>query len=80
MLTIHDFIFPAIPKVPNSEKHTSTHKLFSQLHMLKQMNPTPDKWEEEFVLPLTKLLSKYEQYIELDHLGFPIDWKSFSDN
>ena len=68
--------FPAIPKMPKGETFIPTRRVFAQLYMLKLMYPKKEKWNENFLKPLTKLIKKYKPYINLDHLDFPYRWKS----
>lgn len=73
---IYYWIFPATPKIPENEKHIATRRLFSQLYMLKLMYPEKEKWNDEFLKPLIKLVKKYKKHISLKHLDFPYRWKS----
>lgn len=73
---LYYWIFPAIPKMPSKERYIPTRRLFSQLYMLKLMYPNKEKWNEEFVKPLIKLVKKYNTDISLNHLDFPYRWKS----
>ena len=73
---IYYWIFPAIPKIPTTEKYIPTRRLFAQIYMLKLMYPEKDKWNDEFVKPLMKLVKNYEKDISLKHLDFPYRWKS----
>jgi len=72
---IYYWIFPALPKMPTGEKYIPTRRLFAQLYMLKLLYPEPNKWDEEFVRPLEKLMKKYGSYISKKHLDFPYRWK-----
>jgi len=73
---LYYWIFPAIPKMPSNEKYISTRRLFAQLYMLKLMYPDKNKWNEDFIKPLVKLIKKYKKDISLKHLDFPYRWKS----
>lgn len=73
---VYYWIFPAIPKMPTEEKYIPTRRLFAQLYMLKLMHPNKEKWNNEFLNPLTKLVKKYKADISLKHLDFPYCWKS----
>lgn len=70
-----DFLV-TIPKIPSKEKYVPTRRLFPQLYMLKLMYPNKEKWDEEFVKPLARLVKKYKADISLKHLDFPYRWKS----
>lgn len=73
---LYYWVFPAIPKMPTKEKYIPTRRLFAQLYMIKLMYPDKEKWNNEFVKPLTKLVKKYKSDISLKHLDFPYRWKS----
>lgn len=73
---LYYWIFPALPKMPIGEKYVTTRRLFAQLYMLKLLYPDHNKWNEEFVKPLIKLVNKNKQYISKKHLDFPYRWKS----
>lgn len=73
---IYYWIFPAIPKMPTNEKYIPSRRLFAQIYMLKLMYPEKEKWNDEFVKPLIKLVKKYKKDISLKHLDFPYRWKS----
>lgn len=73
---LYYWIFPALPKMPVNEKYVPTRRLFAQIYMLKFMYPDKEKWNDEFVKPLTKLIKKYKSDISLKHLDFPYHWKS----
>lgn len=68
---IYYWIFPAIPKMPSTEKYILTRRLFAQLYMLKLMYPNKNAWNDEFLKPLIKLIKKYKSDISLKHLDFP---------
>lgn len=73
---LYYWIFPAIPRMPPTEKYIPTRRLFAQLYMLKLMYPEPLKWNEDVLTPLIKLMKKYHPYISVKHLDFPYQWKS----
>lgn len=68
--------FPAIPKMPKGENYTPTRRLFAQFYMLKLMYPEKDKWNDDVLKQLDKLMKKYKPYISKNHLDFPYRWKS----
>lgn len=73
---LYYWIFPAIPKMPVKEKYVPTRRLFAQVYMLKLMYPDKEKWNNDFIKPLSKLIKKYKNDISLKHLDFPYHWKS----
>ena len=68
--------FPAMPRIPKGDSFKADRTLFSQLYMLKYMYPEPNKWNDDFIKPMSKLLTKYKPFISKDHIGFPYRWKS----
>lgn len=77
---LYYWIFPALPKMPQTVKYIPTRRLFGQLYLLKLLYPTPDDWDNDFVKPLEKLIRKYKPYISLKHLDFPYFWKALLKN
>lgn len=73
---LYYWIFPALPKMPQSEKYVPTRRIFAQLYMLKLMYPDHAKWNKEVYKPFIKLVNKYKPYILMKHLDFPYRWKS----
>jgi len=73
---LYYWVFPAIPRMPSNTAYVPTRRLFAQLYMLKLMYPYPDKWNDDFVKPLEKIIQKYKTHISLNHIDFPYRWKS----
>ncbi len=73
---LYYWIFPALPKMPPNANYVPTRRLFAQLLMLKLMYPDHQKWNDEILKPLVKLINKYKNYISYKHLDFPYRWKS----
>lgn len=73
---LYYWIFPATPKMPPSEKYIPTRRIFAQLYMLKLMYPEKQKWNEDVLKPLIRLMKKYKSYISHKHLDFPYTWKA----
>lgn len=73
---LYYWIFPALPKMPPSEKYVPTRRLFAQLYMLKLLYPATEDWNQEFLKPLTKLMKTYKDSISKKHIDFPYRWKS----
>lgn len=67
-------IFSAIPANANIEKNAER-KLFGALFALKSLYPTTEKWNTIFIPKLEKLIKDYSSYINLEHIGFSINWK-----
>lgn len=67
---------PKLTKVYAKNKSIGVYSLGRQLCMLKLLctNSKAD-WNNAFVLPLTALMEKYENTINLDLMGLPSDWE-----
>lgn len=73
---LYYWIFPALPKMPHGEKYVPTRRLFAQLYVLKMLYPDHEKWNDEFLKPLIRLVNKNKKYISKKHMDFPYRWKS----
>lgn len=73
---LYYWTFPYIPMMPRNEKYIPTRRLFAQLYMIKLMYPDHQKWDDEVLKPLIKLIKEYKPYISNKHLDFPYRWKS----
>ena len=73
---LYYWIFPALPRMPQNEKYVPTRRLFAQLYVLKMLYPDHNKWNNDFLKPLIKLVDKNKKYISKKHLDFPYRWKS----
>ena len=62
--------------MPKNEKYVPTRRLFAQIYMLKMMYPDHEKWNNNFLKPLVKLMKKYKSDVVKDHIDFPFRWKS----
>jgi len=73
-------IFSAIPRgitVSGREGDKyAQRRLFSSIMALRKLYPDPVKWDSEVVEAISALIERYENSIELWHIGFPEDWKS----
>jgi abortive infection bacteriophage resistance protein len=65
----------AKPATPKNYPVTLNNEMFSSIIMLKLMFPDKDKWDNTFISALSSLICKYSDSINLQHIGFPIDWK-----
>lgn len=73
---LYYWIFTALPRMPQNEKYVPTRRLFAQIYMLKMMYPDHEKWNNNFLNPLVKLMKKYKSDVVKDHIDFPFRWKS----
>ncbi len=67
-------IFTAMPsgfQIKDNEKR----RFWGALLSVKELYPSADKWNTEFLPALYALFEEYEDDISLYHLAFPQDWK-----
>lgn len=67
--------FSAIPANINVESWQER-RLFPLMLALKALYPNANAWVARIVTPLSALIEKYSDYIDLKHIGFPINWES----
>lgn len=67
--------FPALPAIPNSIGYKATGRLFDQILMLKFLHPNNTNWNNSIALHIEALIDRYNEYIKLDHVGFPNNWQ-----
>lgn len=72
---LYYWIFPALPSMPKNIDFVVDRKLFTQIMVLKNLYPTPQKWNTKFVEPLKAMFEQYEGDISLKHIGFPQNWE-----
>jgi abortive infection bacteriophage resistance protein len=68
-------ILGATPITPKGYPVTLNNELFSSIIILKLMFRDKEKWDNTFISALNSLICKYSDLINLQHIGFPIDWK-----
>lgn len=70
--------FPAVPAMPEKFFYQTIppSKIFDQLIPLRMTYPDRKKWNSNFIIELESIVEKYSSHIELDHIGFPENWKS----
>lgn len=66
-------IFHVEPIFPNKQKNPYGNKLFAQLIVLKNLFKGPFKWLN-YVERISSLVQRCQDYIELEHIGFPENW------
>jgi len=68
-------VFGAAPAPIAGVKSSDKRSLFAAIMALRALYPDRDKWNGEFLVPLTALFDEYSDVIELKHIGFPQDWE-----
>ncbi|MCL2110933.1 MAG: Abi family protein [Clostridiales bacterium] len=69
-------VFPAIPASFPQELKKSERRLFSAIWALKHLHPDADVWRRDVIYPLSMLIAEYEADIDLEHIGFPLEWET----
>lgn len=67
--------FSAQPRTPNGFPQLGK-KLYDYILVVKFLYPNEAKWNSGFYAELCKLFEQYDEYIDLECMGFPEDWKS----
>jgi abortive infection bacteriophage resistance protein len=69
-------IITAIPANLSGLEKNAERRLFGAILALKALYPDGDKWNAEIQPELCSLVDSYSCVINLDHIGFPVDWAS----
>jgi abortive infection bacteriophage resistance protein len=68
-------IFPAIPAGFEKLSEKEKRRLFSLLLVLKGLYSDTSVWDSEILTPLCELIDEYQSDVQLQHIGFPHNWK-----
>ena len=68
-------LFPAIPQTPKNFPYTLKKRIFDYILVLKFLYPDPIKWKNEFIISLDALILEYSDCIQMEHIGFPENWR-----
>ncbi len=60
--------------IKNHIVYNQTYKVFDILYVMKFMSLDEGEWNDDVVKKLKELLDTYNQYIDLDRIGFPKEW------
>ena len=64
-----------IPKQPPNITRALSNTLYDYLIILKQLYPRDETWRTTFIMRLEMLIMEYSDVIELQHIGFPENWR-----
>ncbi|MCL2244305.1 MAG: Abi family protein [Treponema sp.] len=67
--------FPSIPDGIPELDNNNNRSLFGAVMMLKSLYPDKKKWNNEIIKIVINLFDEYQKDIQLEHIGFPTDWK-----
>lgn len=73
----YDWEFVTAPVFTEKKLPREDYTLFGHLLVLKIMYPDYNEWNKELLTRLENLISRYEQDIRYEHLGFPKYWKEW---
>lgn len=65
--------FSAMPAGFNLSE-SAKRRLWGTILVVRELYPSIDKWNNEFMPAIESLFTDYKQYISLYHLAFPEDW------
>ena len=68
--------FPATPPTPKGFSYKLNKRIFDYILVLKFLYFDPIKWKNSFMTGLESLIEEYSDCINLEHIGFPENWKS----
>ena len=66
----------AEPRTPNGHERKFGKTIFDYIQVLKMLYPDKDKWNNIVMSRLISLVIEYNEYIALEHIGFPENWKT----
>jgi len=67
---------PKLPKAYAKYANMNNRSLFKQLYMLKLLYSNwCDEWNNSILAPLSALVEKHERYLDVNVMGFPINWE-----
>jgi len=69
-------IFTAIPANLHGLEANAERRLFGAVLSLKALYPDVNKWNGEIFNELKNLIKSYSHVIQLEHIGFPLNWES----
>ena len=66
-------------KWPSSVKDdiALSNKVFDYIYIIKYFYSDAEKWNQSFLANLDALINQYEEYIDLNYIGFPENWNEF---
>lgn len=63
------------PKQPGDYHRPLTNSVYDHILILKRLYPRDDAWRTTFLMRLEMLIMEYADVVELEHIGFPDDWR-----
>lgn len=77
-MRIYNYTFGRIPKSCKNHPTSAVYrgKIFDQIMVMKHLYSNPEEWNSYVIPQLESLLKEYAGTVELEGLGFPMDWKT----
>ena len=67
-------VFSAMPAGFDNISDAKKRRLWGALLSVKELFPSSEKWNREFIPQIKKLFDEYNNYINLHHIAFPENW------
>lgn len=76
-MRIYNFNFGRTPKLcrKHRDNQWTSHKIFDQLCIAAFMYSNSGEWNNYVVPEISKILAEYVDVIDLDAIGFPVEWE-----
>jgi abortive infection bacteriophage resistance protein len=72
---LYNSIFSVIPVNISNVDKSAEHKLFASIMAVRELYPDMEKWNNEFMPSMSTLLNEYSSVIQLQFIGFPVNWE-----
>lgn len=76
-MRLYFYNFVVFPRFPKNYRGQRTGRLFDIIYILQYLYFDKQKWNMEFLIPLEALLLEYADVINLDYIGFPLNWMKY---
>ncbi len=73
---LYNVILASRPATPKGFSYNLQRRVFDYIIVLKFLYYDPIKWQNEFMINLSALVSEYKNSIDLSLVGFPENWES----
>ena len=73
-MRLYYYNFKKYPKMKKEDIIPKTLKIFDLIYIIRYCYCDASKWESSFIVNLETLIEEYTESINLEHIGFPIDW------
>ncbi len=74
-MRLYYYNFSKWPKNTKLNKFRLGNKIFDYIFIMKYCYSDIDKWKSSVFVYIKSLIEEYDNCIDLDHIGFPLDWE-----